>query len=189
MTTIPSRQGLIAMFIYVTLAGFDLTTHRSSLVGGRRRRYRQTTSPEHSLWCSNPSTSFRNKMAEFCIKRQGCQMVCFQTKNPKLGKFYRALDCKMFIYFIAIWNILWRFGIFCDHLVHFVFTWYIFPVLVSFIKKNLATLLNGPKRVDNLERIFLSPSEKKIRNSFFFFLKNDFSSFKLKERSLFSING
>jgi hypothetical protein len=23
---------------------------------------------------------------------QGCQMVCFQTKNPNLGKFWRALD-------------------------------------------------------------------------------------------------
>jgi hypothetical protein len=25
----------------------------------------------------------------------------------------------MFIYFMAIWNILWRFEIFYDHLVHF----------------------------------------------------------------------
>jgi hypothetical protein len=48
---------------------------------------------------------------------QGCQMVCFQTKNPNLGKSWRALDWKMSIYFIAIWNILWRFGIFYDHLV------------------------------------------------------------------------
>jgi hypothetical protein len=24
------------------------------------------------------------------------------------------------------WNILWRFGIFYDHLVHFAFIWYIF---------------------------------------------------------------
>jgi hypothetical protein len=23
---------------------------------------------------------------------QGCQMVCFQTKNPNLGKFWRALE-------------------------------------------------------------------------------------------------
>jgi hypothetical protein len=33
------------------------------------------------------------------------------------------------------------FGIFCDHLVHFLFIWYIFPVLVSCGKKNLATLV------------------------------------------------
>jgi hypothetical protein len=32
----------------------------------------------------------------------------------------------MFIYFMAFWNILWRLVIFHDHLVHFVFTWYIF---------------------------------------------------------------
>jgi hypothetical protein len=25
---------------------------------------------------------------------QGCQMVYFQTKNPNLGKFWRALDWK-----------------------------------------------------------------------------------------------
>jgi hypothetical protein len=53
-------------------------------------------------------------------------MVCSQTKNPNLGKFWRELDWKMFIYFMAIWNILWRFGIFYDHLVHFGFIGYIF---------------------------------------------------------------
>jgi hypothetical protein len=30
------------------------------------------------------------------VPYQGCQMVCFQTKNTNLGKFWRALD----------WNIL-----------------------------------------------------------------------------------
>jgi hypothetical protein len=57
---------------------------------------------------------------------QGRQMVCFQTKNPSLGKFWRALDWKMLIYFTAIWNILQAFGTFYDHSVHFVFIWYIF---------------------------------------------------------------
>jgi hypothetical protein len=52
---------------------------------------------------------------------QGCQMVCFQTKNPNLGKFWRALDWKMFIYLMSIWNILQRLGVVYDHLVHFVF--------------------------------------------------------------------
>jgi hypothetical protein len=54
---------------------------------------------------------------------QGCQMVCFQTKNLNLGKFLRALDWKMLIYFMAIWNIL---RTFYDHLVHFVLICYIF---------------------------------------------------------------
>jgi hypothetical protein len=55
-------------------------------------------------------------------------MVYFQTQNPTLGKLWRALDLKKFIYFMAIWTILQTFGIFYDHSVHFVFIWYIFPV-------------------------------------------------------------
>jgi hypothetical protein len=35
----------------------------------------------------------------------------------------------MLIYFMAIWNILQTFGIFYDHMVHFVFIWYIFSGL------------------------------------------------------------
>jgi hypothetical protein len=40
--------------------------------------------------------------------------------NPNLGKFWRTLDGKMLIYFMAIWNILRTCGIFYDHLIHFV---------------------------------------------------------------------
>jgi hypothetical protein len=54
-------------------------------------------------------------------------MVCFQTKNPNLGKFWSALEWKMFLYFKSIWNILhtailfnlWPFGTVCGHLVLF----------------------------------------------------------------------
>jgi hypothetical protein len=60
-------------------------------------------------------------------------------KTNNLGKFWRALDWKMFIYFLAICNMLRMFGIIYDHLVHFVFIWYIFPFLVPCTKKNLAT--------------------------------------------------
>jgi hypothetical protein len=49
---------------------------------------------------------------------------------------------------MAIWYILWPFGIFYGHLVYFMAIWYIvwslwyiFPVLVCSDKKNLATLL------------------------------------------------
>jgi hypothetical protein len=73
----------------------------------------------------------------------------FQTKNSSLGKFWRALNWKMFTYFMSILNILWRFGIFYDH-------WYIlcsfgtyFSVLVSRTKENLATLL----LIDNFTRL------------------------------------
>jgi hypothetical protein len=62
------------------------------------------------------------------------------NKNNNLGKFWRALDWKLFIHFMAVWNILWRFGMYHDHLVHFVFIWYVFPGLVSCTNKNLATL-------------------------------------------------
>jgi hypothetical protein len=90
-------------------------------------------------------------------------MVCFQTKNPNLGQFWRALDWKMFVYFMAIWSILWRFGIFCDHLVHFVFIRFIFPVLVSCTKKNLATLVEKQKsKCENIfcAKICFPPCEK-----------------------------
>jgi hypothetical protein len=48
------------------------------------------------------------------LQLQGCQIVCFQTKNPNLGKFMRALEWEMLVYFMALWNIflyiLWSFG-------------------------------------------------------------------------------
>jgi hypothetical protein len=53
----------------------------------------------------------------------------------------------MFIHLMTIWNILWRFGIFYDHLVHFIFIWYIFQVLVTCTKKNLATLLSKADKI------------------------------------------
>jgi hypothetical protein len=57
-------------------------------------------------------------------------MVCFQTKNPDLGKFWRYLEWKMLVYFMTIWNILSPFGIIVGRLVKFVADWYIFPILV-----------------------------------------------------------
>jgi uncharacterized membrane protein YesL len=41
---------------------------------------------------------------------------------------------------MAIWSILLPFSIFCGHLLYFVVIWYIFPVLVCYTNKNLATL-------------------------------------------------
>jgi hypothetical protein len=68
----------------------------------------------------------------------------FSNQKIQFGKFWRALEWKMLIYFMDISNILLTFGIFSDNLVQFVFFWYIFPVLVSCTKKNLATLLDMP---------------------------------------------
>jgi hypothetical protein len=42
-------------------------------------------------------------------------MAYFNTKNPNLGIFWRALEWKKYIYFLANWNILWPIGIFYGH--------------------------------------------------------------------------
>jgi hypothetical protein len=52
-----------------------------------------------------------------CPHWQDCQMVCFQTKNPDLGKFWRALEWKVLLYFMSIRNILWPFGLMSGSLV------------------------------------------------------------------------
>jgi hypothetical protein len=52
-----------------------------------------------------------------------------------------GLDWKMLMNLMSIGNILPTFEIVYDHLVYFVFIWYIFPVLESSTTKNLATLL------------------------------------------------
>jgi hypothetical protein len=50
---------------------------------------------------------------------QGCQMACFQTKNPNLGKFWRLLQWKMLVYFMDTGSILRSFGKVCGNLVNF----------------------------------------------------------------------
>jgi hypothetical protein len=37
-------------------------------------------------------------------------MVYFQTKDPNLGKIWRALEWKMLVYFMVVRSILWPFG-------------------------------------------------------------------------------
>jgi hypothetical protein len=66
-------------------------------------------------------------------REQSCQMVYFQTKNPNLGKFWRALEWIMWVYFMTIWNTLWPFGIFSP----FGYVW---------TKKNPATLSESRTR-------------------------------------------
>jgi hypothetical protein len=46
--------------------------------------------------------------------------------------------------FYGFWSILRPFCIFYDHWAFFVEIWYIYPVLVYFTKKNLATLVKNP---------------------------------------------
>jgi hypothetical protein len=68
--------------------------------------------------------------------------VYFHTKNnPNFSIFGSALELKMLVYFMTIWNILrplgilyiWHFVIVCGLLVYFFPFWYVWT------KKNLAT--------------------------------------------------
>jgi hypothetical protein len=54
-------------------------------------------------------------------------MVCFQTKNPNFGKFWRVLQWKILVYFMSIWTFLGPLEISYGHLVYFVVIMYIFP--------------------------------------------------------------
>jgi hypothetical protein len=45
--------------------------------------------------------------------RQGCQMACFQTKNPNFGNFWGYCNERY-------WYILWPFGLSYGH---YVFMW------------------------------------------------------------------
>jgi hypothetical protein len=55
-------------------------------------------------------------------------MAYFQTKNPNFGKFWRVLQWKMLVYYIASWSILLLFGLFCVHLVYFKAIWSTVPL-------------------------------------------------------------
>jgi hypothetical protein len=50
----------------------------------------------------------------------------FSNQKTQFGLILEGLRLeKVYIFFMAIWNILWIFGIFYNHLVHFVFICYI----------------------------------------------------------------
>jgi hypothetical protein len=58
---------------------------------------------------------------------QGCQMVCFQTKDPNFGYISEGLRMENVVifydqlgYFMAIWHNVWQFGIGCGRLVYFL---------------------------------------------------------------------
>jgi hypothetical protein len=52
-------------------------------------------------------------------------MVYLHTKNPTYGKFMKALEWNILVYFMAIWYILLLYGIFLGNLVYFNVVWYI----------------------------------------------------------------
>jgi hypothetical protein len=81
------------------------------------------------------SFHFFVRLKSFQTSPPGLPDGIFQTKNPNLGKFWKGLKWKMLGYFMASGNLLQPF-------VELVVIWYIFPVLVYCIEKNLATLLH-----------------------------------------------
>jgi hypothetical protein len=58
---------------------------------------------------------------------QGCQMVCFQTKNPNLGKFWRVLQHKILV------------CTFYGHFVHFTDFCYIIYIIICTYMYNLVS--------------------------------------------------
>jgi hypothetical protein len=86
---------------------------------------------------------------------------------------------------MAIWNILWRFGIFYNHLVHFVFIWYIFSGfgIMYQEKSGNPALLRRFRRVafdkrKNAKRSFLiirnGPLQVELPDGLFFDQKSQF---------------
>jgi hypothetical protein len=53
-------------------------------------------------------------------------MAYFQSKNPNLGKFWRALQWNMLVYLMASLY-FYQICIVCGHLVDYMVVWYIFP--------------------------------------------------------------
>jgi hypothetical protein len=68
-------------------------------------------------------------------------MKYFNTKNAILGIFWRALEWKMLIYFMAMLDIFGPLG-------DLMAIWYIFPILVYCTKKNMATQAESPEKMD-----------------------------------------
>jgi hypothetical protein len=64
------------------------------------------------------------------MKQFAAGLPDFQTPNRNLGKFWKALEWKKLVHFMAIWNILRPFGIIYGCLLLSVVIWYIFPNLV-----------------------------------------------------------
>jgi hypothetical protein len=136
-----------------------------NLLGGRRRRYHSTAPPwrlmrflrnglrnyfQNHLFSETAVDNDEDIFHKFLVGeieflwKQGCQMAYFQTKNPDLGKIWRALEWKMLECFMVIWYILWPFG-------NLVVIWYIFPRLVYCVKKKLATLFEKMTLRSNCE--------------------------------------
>jgi hypothetical protein len=75
------------------------------------------TKPSHPPTATPPTPAgcLRIAMQEGAAL-QGCQMVYFQTKNPNLGKYWRALEWDMLGYFMPVWTTVLPYDINYGHL-------------------------------------------------------------------------
>jgi hypothetical protein len=79
---------------------------------------------------------------------QGCQTVCFQTKNRNLGKFWEDLQWIILVYFMTIWSILRPLEMqFYGHLVYFMVIWYISPPFWYFVPRKIWQPWSLPEEV------------------------------------------
>jgi hypothetical protein len=64
--------------------------------------------------------------------KQGCQMVYLHTENTYLGKIWMALKCKILIYIVLLFGILYDPFVYFMAIgfTYFVVIWYIFPSFV-----------------------------------------------------------
>jgi hypothetical protein len=108
-----------------------LTTTRSWVFGDAIVGTRLTTGKEAADHLVNPLESEKSS------RSQCCQMAHFQTRNPNLSKFWRALHGICW-YISGPFGIFYGyFGIFYVHLVPFVFIWYIFSGFgITYLEKS-----------------------------------------------------
>jgi hypothetical protein len=69
-----------------------------------------------------------------------------------LGKFWRALEREMLVYFLTIWNILWPFGIINGRLVGFAVIWNIFSQFGMFGRRKIWQPCHPIPRRDSISR-------------------------------------
>jgi hypothetical protein len=94
---------------------------------------------------------------------QGCQMAYFQTRNRNLRKFWRVLQWKMLVFFMAFGLILRLFSIFYAHLVYLVVIWYILPRFGMFYQEKYG---NHVLLVSKLKRCFFQTRATKFHSNF-----------------------
>jgi hypothetical protein len=73
-----------------------------------------------------PSVIFHFPLVKKLLSSRVARWFVFKPRNRNLGKFCRALDWKMLVYFKIIWNILRSFGIFYGPFCNVVVIWYIY---------------------------------------------------------------